>query len=448
MALLDRVRETISRYSMLPPPGPSAPLLGVALSGGGDSVALLHLLHRLGYPLHALHLNHLLRGAESDADESFVRSLCGSLSIPLTVRRSDPRAAFPSNLEAAGRSLRRAFFAESRAELHLHRIATGHSQTDQAETLLLRLLRGSSPRGLAAILPITRESLIRPLLDVPREEIRDWLLAEGLPFRDDATNADTSRLRARVRHTLLPVLARDYNPSAIPALARLASLAYEDERYWAALTRKLFPRFFTPAPFGAFTADAAALLRTPPALRRRLLRAALDRARLPCGELSHHHIARALAILPRASASATLPGVILRRSFHLLHIAPALPPPAGRVLIEGPGSYPFPGGELHLQLRVYNTDGRGLDRSILDGPLSLSGWKPGDGYRPLGAARRVKLTVLFQNARIPSWERPFWPILRWNDEIVWSRLFGPAAEFAAASDAAASVGVHIALSSG
>ncbi len=434
---------------MLPPPGPSAPLTGVALSGGGDSTALLHILHRLGYRLHALHLNHLLRGAESDADESFARSLCAALSIPITVRRADPRDASPSNLEAAGRRLRRDFFAESGVQLRLHRIATGHSQTDQAETLLLRLLRGASPRGLASILPVTREGLIRPLLGHSREELRAWLLSEGLPFRDDASNHDTSRLRARARHTLLPVLARDFNPAAVAAISRLASLAYEDERYWAALTRKLFPRYFTPAAFGALTADAGALLRAAPALRLRLLRAALDAVRIPAGELSHHHLERVLAILPRTSASATLPGVLLRRSFHLLHIAPAPPPPShGRVHIEGPGPHPFPGGEIHLQLRVYNTDGRGLDRSILDHPLLLSVWKPGDAYRPLGAARRTKLKVLFQNARIPSWERPFWPILWWDDQIVWSRLFGPAAEFAAPRDADVSVGVQVTLSSG
>ncbi|MBN8733924.1 MAG: tRNA lysidine(34) synthetase TilS, partial [Acidobacteria bacterium] len=222
---------------MLPPPGPSLAPIGVALSGGGDSVALLHILHRLGYPLHALHLNHLLRAAESDADEHFVRQLCRSLAIPLTLHRADA-AASGANIEAAGRRLRRDFFASSLAQLSLLRVATGHTQSDQAETLLFRLLRGAGPRGLAAILPVTREGLIRPLLDLSRDDLRAWLAAEALPFRDDSSNTDTSRLRNRIRLSLLPALSRDYNPAVAPALSRFAHLAFLDERYWTNLTRR------------------------------------------------------------------------------------------------------------------------------------------------------------------------------------------------------------------
>ncbi|MEP7363166.1 MAG: tRNA lysidine(34) synthetase TilS [Acidobacteriota bacterium] len=413
--------------------------LGVALSGGGDSVALLHILLRLGYPLHALHLNHLLRGKESDRDEQFVRDLCVSLGVPLDVRRTDASAP-GGNLESAGRHLRRTFFVDSMTTHALSRIALGHTRSDQSETVLFRLLRGSAPRGLAGILPVTREGLIRPLLDLSREEVRAWLTSENLTWRDDSTNLDTSRQRSRLRHSLLPALARDYNPAVEEALARLAQLSYEDERYWESLTSRLLAKYFQQGPAGSLTATAPTIAKLPSALRRRLLRAAMNAVRDPGPELTFDHIEQALAILASPSASATLPGLLLERSFDRLRIAQPSPPHAPtQTTLPGPGRWPVPGGEFILHLRVYNTDGSGLDPAILDQPLFVRGWRPGDGYRPRGAARRLKLKELFQRARIPSWERSNWPILWMNDRIVWSWQFGPAAEFTAAPTAARSV---------
>lgn len=437
--LLERVRETISRYNMPAPGGSGNARLGVALSGGGDSVALLHILLRLGYPLYALHLNHLLRGEESERDEQFVRRLCVSLGVPLDVRCADA-AAPGGNLELAGRRLRRIYFADAMAAHSLTHVALGHTRSDQAETVLFRLLRGSGPRGLAGILPMTREGLIRPLINLSREEIRGWLKAEGLAWREDTTNLDTSRQRSRIRAVTLPALARDHNPEVEQALARLAQLSYDDERYWEALTRRLLARHFHPGPAGSLVATAPAVAKLPLAVRRRLLRAAMDSVREPGPELGFDHINQALSLLTSPSASATLPGLVLERSFDRLRVS--RPNPAAAIHdtpLRGPGRWPVAGGEFILDLRVYNTDGSGLDPAILDQPLFLRGWKPGDGYRPEGAARRLKLKELFQRARVPSWERPSWPILWMNDRIVWSWQFGPAAEFAAAASAAQSV---------
>ena len=426
---------------MLPSPGPSQPGVGIALSGGGDSVALLHILLRLGYRVHALHLNHLLRGEESERDEQFVRDLCVSLGVPLDVRRADASAS-GGNLELAGRCLRRQYFADAMAALPLACVALGHTRSDQAETVLFRLVRGSAPRGLAGILPVTREGLIRPLIEISRDEIRDWLAAEGLSWRDDSTNTDTARHRNRIRSVTLPALAREHNPEVEQALARLAHLSYEDERYWETLTSRLLARHFQPGPAGSLVADTPSIAKLPAALRRRLLRAALNAVREPGPELGFDHIERAHALLSTPSASATLPGLLLERSFDRLRIArPAPPPPVFETPLPGPGRWPVPGGDFVLHLRVYNTDGSGLDPAILDRPLSLRGWRPGDAYRPEGAARRIKLKELFQRSRIPSWERPFWPILWESDRIVWAWQFGPAAEYAAAPSAARSVAV-------
>ena len=426
------------------PEGPGAgnggaPSLGVAVSGGGDSVALLHILVRLGYRVHALHLNHLLRGEESERDEQFVRALCVSLGVPLEIRRADV-AAVGGNLEAAGRRLRRRFFTETMAVHALTHVAIGHTRSDQAETVLSRMVRGTGPRGLAGILPVTREGIIRPLIDVSREEVRRWLRDEGLAWREDASNLDTTRQRSRIRRELLPMLARDYNPEVEQALARLARVAHEEERYWAALTRRLLARHFASAAAGALVGETKPIQSLPLALRRRLMAAALHAVRGPGHELGFDHIEQALALLAAASGSATLPGVLVERSFDRVRIVrPGAVLAAPDTRLRGPGRWAVPGGEFVLHLRVYNTDGSGLDRAILDRPLHLRGWKPGDGYRPEGAARRLKLKELFQRARIPSWERPSWPILWMDDRIVWSWRFGPAAEFAAAASAAESV---------
>jgi len=171
--LLDQVAATIFRYNMLPP----GARVGVAVSGGADSVCLLHLLIRMGWPVHVLHMNHGLRGAESEADERFVTELAASLGVEFERSEGMPGLG---NLEAAARERRLEFFQAARVRLRLAAVATGHTRTDQAETVLFRAMRGTGPGGLAGILPVTREGLVRPLLGVGREEVRAWLQGEGL----------------------------------------------------------------------------------------------------------------------------------------------------------------------------------------------------------------------------------------------------------------------------
>ena len=229
--VLERVRKTITRYSMLP----RGARVAVAVSGGADSMCLLRVLLDLaaecGVDLSVAHFNHQLRGAESAADERAVAELAGRLDLPFYRAEGNVRAA-KGNLEQAARRARQTFFAELMAAGKVDRVALGHTRDDQAETVLFRFLRGAGLAGLAGIYPATADGYVRPLIDVTRAEVEAFLGARGIPWRDDSTNLDLSFARNRIRHALLPQLAGEWNPMLRESLARMADLAHEEERWW------------------------------------------------------------------------------------------------------------------------------------------------------------------------------------------------------------------------
>lgn len=398
--------------------------LGVGVSGGADSVALLHALARLGYELTVLHVNHRLRGAESDGDEAFVEALARRLGLAYEAERVTVAAA-GGNLEAAARAARREFFTVARARHGLAAVAVGHTRSDQAETVLFRILRGAGNRGLRGILPVTREGVVRPLIEVSRGEVRAWLEMLGESWREDASNADARFARNRIRGGLLPELAREWNPRIEEALGHLAALAYEEERYWDRVTRAAFGRLFWEE-CGGWVAEEAALGRLPRALARRVVGEALRRVRVRGHEVEFGHIE---AALDAGKRRVSLPGAEVERSFERVRIAA---PGAGRcsyrVVVDRAGEFAGPWGRIRVETGVYNQGGSSL-KDLFAGGLILRSWRPGDAYRPAAAARPVKLKDLFQRARIPSWQRPSWPVLTKGEEILWAKQFGPAEGF-------------------
>ena len=209
----------------------------VALSGGGDSVALLHLLIKIsddfGISIEAAHLNHSLRGKESDKDESFCRDLCSSLNIPLTVERlkAGEISLNEGSIETAAREARMAFLKRAAMRGNIIRIATGHTLDDQAETILQRMIRGTGPTGLTGILPVRENLWVRPVLCAYREEVRNYLDRMGISYREDSTNQDTSFFRNRIRHELLPLLRERFSPNITSVLSRMSELARIQEDY-------------------------------------------------------------------------------------------------------------------------------------------------------------------------------------------------------------------------
>jgi tRNA(Ile)-lysidine synthase len=440
--LLQRIIHTIDRYGMLHP----AQRIGVAVSGGADSVCLLHALIELAprwdLRFHVLHLNHGLRGEESRADAEFVRNLANCLGLPVTIRTADLNA--PSdNLEQAARRARLAFFREMIASRVVDRVATGHTRSDQAETVLFRFLRGSGTAGLAGIRPVTPPGIIRPLMDVDRSEVEQFLRNRKIAWRDDSTNTSRRFVRNRIRHELLPQLARDWNPAIAETLAHTADWALEEESWWESEIDRVAHGCLVEQQ-GAVLARADAIAGLPLAVARRVVRRALQMVKGDLRRIDFHHIAAVIGLAARIGHGRVhLPDVQVVRSFDWLRFSSRNSDDRAYALpVTVPGIFPIPHSEFALSLEliekregskkfdcVYNGE-MGLDWPRLSGSLELRNWKPGDQYQPLHGGSQ-KLKTLFQQARVPIWERRGWPILTDGTAIVWARRFGPAAGVAA-----------------
>jgi tRNA(Ile)-lysidine synthase len=395
----------------------------------------LHVLRELGIQVVGVaHVNHKLRGEDSEADERFVAAMSREMDLRFYSIAADCSVG---NLEQTARRARRAFFHDLIRQDHTDRIALGHTRDDQAETVLFRMLRGSGLAGLAGILPVTAEGLFRPLLGVTRSEVEAYLRQRGIPWREDASNRQVKFARNRIRHELLPRLKQDWNPRLDVALAQMADLAYEEERWWAAEVARCAKQLLVISP-GAVEAPASELAKLPRALARRLVRHAIRQAKGSLRGVEFSHIEDVLE-LPEAGGKAELPGIHVIRSFDWVRLeVPGSTPRLGDGEVEVPGKRLAPDGNSMICLDVIRRkqDSRAcatlkadLYFRTIPERLFLRGWKPGDRYRPVGHAGDWKLKELFQRMRIPSWRRPFWPILCMGDKILWARDFGPAAEY-------------------
>jgi tRNA(Ile)-lysidine synthase len=455
--MLERVAEFIARHGMFE----TGQRAGVAVSGGPDSVFLLHALHELAprwnLKLSLVHIEHGIRGAASLADAEFVRSLASSFALPFHVRSADV-ASMADNLEQAARNVRHGFYKELLSGGVLDRIATGHTQNDQAETVLYRILRGSGLAGLAGILPVTEEGLVRPLLEIERRHIETWLRDRKLEWRQDETNQDLSYARNRLRREVLPLLRAHFNPQLDSVLSHLAALARDEESYWKAeLDRHRLSPPETPV------LNISELSNLPPAAARRLVRRVIERIKGDLRQVDFDHVEAVLdmARSPKGHQRTQLPGVDVLRSFEWVRFAASGWASGSKydfsLPLGVPASVELPRSRTRITLQilekaelgeVYGTVVDDLDwqrvsvcKGVPSG-LELRNWRPGDQYRRVGRSKREKIKALFQKARVPLWERSKWPIITWNGVILWSRCFGPAAEFAA--DAASRVVLRVA----
>ena len=309
--------------------------VAVAVSGGSDSVGLAWLLAELSArdrgPAVAglLHVNHLLRGSESDADEAFCRALADRLELPIAVARVDVAAHARDarvSIEVAARDARYGFFESALPSLGATLVATGHTMDDQAETVLLRLLRGAGTRGLSGI-RARRDNVIRPLLHCRRADVRNLLVSRGETWREDVSNNDVSIARNRVRHELMPVVT-GIAPGGVRALARLALQAQDDEAALMRAATDFGPSLVlsTGEGNGGVEVDAVMLSLMPPALARRLIRAfAADVA--PGRNLASKHLeaVRSLAASDKLVGHLDLPGVAVAKRDGRLVLTPVAP---------------------------------------------------------------------------------------------------------------------------
>jgi tRNA(Ile)-lysidine synthase len=412
----------------------------IALSGGADSVAMLHALHRLGgYPLTAAHLNHRLRGAESDRDEHFVRELCTRLQVELIVERADSLLG-SSNLEERGRDLRHEFLNRVADRIAARRIALAHHADDQAETVMMRLLRGSGVAGLAAMTSTGPGRIVRPLLALPREQILAYLDAIGAAYVTDSSNLSPAILRNRIRHELIPLLEREYAPRLSRRLPELASEMRSLNDYLAGEAgRELHRRQHSPARLDLNGFDqlhpalANAMLREW--LRsllgdlRRVYRDDIDRIRRLCEAAAPGSVAElaggwrlrceyAVAVLERAPTT----GVT---SFEIDLACDAVTdvPAAGFTftahLLQHDTNF---SREALIPSAIHRADHSMealFDADEISSPLLVRDFRYGDRIEPFGMTGTRKVHDVFIDGKVPRQRRATWPIVETRNRILW-----------------------------
>lgn len=318
--LIQQISPLVQEYDMLP----DHSVILCAVSGGADSVCLLHVLweqrQKAGFSLHAAHYNHQLRGEASQEDAAFVSALCRQLDIPCHMGSGDVRRAAESSgqgLEETARRMRYEFLQETADALGADRIATAHTADDNVETILMRLVRGSGLAGLCGI-PPRRGTIVRPFLAVSRQDILAYLDKHRLPHREDESNGDLTYTRNRLRHQVLPVL-RDLNPSLCSTVSAAARSLRQDNDYLNAAAARSRGVLQTAGKNRVVSRQA--LLALPPALSSRLIYGALDELGVGRKDISAVHIAAIFRLLEREDPSGriTLPrGIVVQRVYEEL----------------------------------------------------------------------------------------------------------------------------------
>ncbi len=386
-------------------------VVGVAVSGGPDSVCLLDVLLKLrdefGIALRVLHVNHRLR-PESDGEEQFVRELAAARGLEFL---SDHPVLEEGNLEEAARNARLRFFHRAPCD----KVATGHTLSDQAETVLFRLLRGTGVRGLSGIRPVCGR-LVRPLLAVSRTAVAAWVAEQRLAFREDSSNGSRQFARNRIRLDLLPQLEHDWNPRLTETLAHMAAIAADEEALLESLTPAVAGTSGQPV-----IVRAAELASLPPALERRYLRRIIAAVKGDLRRIDSAHIEAVRTMAPGHSR-VILPGVDVLRSFEWVRFGTEVSDKQWRnwsIPLEKPGEHTVPGtGFVSVnwpsEQDAYNEGG----------PLYLRNWRPGDALLREEGHPPERLKLLFQEFRIPLWQRRHWPVVAHGEEVVWAGRFG------------------------
>ncbi|HUY13271.1 MAG TPA: tRNA lysidine(34) synthetase TilS [Terriglobia bacterium] len=422
--------------------------LGVAVSGGPDSILLLDFMGQfaaeVGLCISVVHFNHRLRGDESTRDESFVSSVAANLKVEFIRAEADvARVARLSrrNLEATARELRYRFFYSLVRQGRLDKIATAHTANDQAETVLLRLLRGAGTRGLGGIHPVLDGVIVRPFLGVTRREVEDVIRSRQLEFRTDSSNLDLRFLRNRIRQKLLPLLEAEFNPAMVLHLKQLADHMRGDEDLLDQQAREL-ARPWRRREGREERIPLRALGGLPRALQVRVLRQMAASAFGQRPALSSGQFESLLRFIVTGGSGKRLllaGGLEVRRdfdwiTFELSHSEASAEPYSYSVPMPGVLAVPALGVKFRFEVaenpktkvkdKAYNNGSVvKLDMGKMQGSLILRNWRAGDRFQPQGRRRSCKLKELFQDMKIPAARRKIWPVIEDGKEIVWVRGF-------------------------
>lgn len=451
--LLQTVLRAISRFSMLTP----GDRVLVAVSGGPDSVALLHLLLRIApeysLALGVAHLNHGLRGRASDRDEEFTSALARTHDLPFHGGRRNVKALRrikKLSPEEAARKARHDFLAEIRRAEGYRRLALGHHADDNAELVLMRLIQGGGPAGTAGMAPVRDDGLIRPLIEARRTDIEAFLRTEGIGWVADESNADPRFLRNRIRSRLIPLLREEFNPAVVDAVNRYAEIRREEEAWLSGLTRDMAESCTSPSIEAGSEAEAGTegrvlsvprLRNLPMAPRRRVVRRTLEVVRGHLRRIALDHVDAVLSLLDGDGRHRRLdlPGrVRVARTGEELRIRRLAVPlrnagasaPAFAYEMEGPGVLALSEIDARLSLSIIP---RPSDRDVRHAgqhvaffdmkkfrfPLVVRNARPGDRFTPLGMCGSQSVSDFLINRKIPLPDRPRCPVLLSGNRIIW-----------------------------
>ena len=445
--LFHTAEQTIRTYKMLNP-GDSV-LVGV--SGGQDSVALLHVLRslapRFDIRLGIAHLNHCLRGKDSDDDAEFVASLAKKYKMPYYVRKTNVESyqrMKKLSPEEAARDVRYDFYHQTAGKHGFDKIALAHHADDNAELVLMYLFRGSGLTGSSGIPPVREGKFIRPLIHLTKAEITDYIAENKLGYVTDSSNDDTGFLRNRIRHDLMPLLRAFYNPRISRALNRFSLIAKAEDEWIESLTDDLLKACVADEGRQEISLSIPKLENLHVAARRRIVRKAVHRIRGSLRRITYAHTEAVLKLLQKGPvhAESDLPdGIRVRRNREILVFSKIRPEkekagdiPPFEYEVREPGILFI--AEIGAYMKFSGTDARGLpdfgeqgaekhpsaayfDMDKLSFPMTVRNFRHGDRFAPFGMGGTQKVKKYFANNKVPREERAKCPILLSNGKIIW-----------------------------
>lgn len=435
-SLTEAMLRTIRRFSMLE----RGDQVLCAVSGGPDSVTLLHALWSLrddlGISLYVAHLNHSFRGVESDGDAEYVCDLAANLGLECVVEKVDVpeiQRTLRLSAEEAARMVRYEFLERAADDIGARRIALGHTADDQVETVFLNLFRGAGVDGLAGMPPV-RGKIIRPLIEIRRSDVEGYVEANHLHPRTDATNLLATYTRNRLRLELLPLLRREFNPEIDAAVLRLSELAREDTTYLNMEAGEALNRLTLGRDENSISLDSGGLAACPLALRRRVIREAVRAVRGELADVGFVHVEELIRLLDAgADFEYELPrGALVQRTRMALTVLSSRPSEqpiiyCHELAVPGKTIVPEIGAEIESDLsttKIEHMRPRGsaeivLDYGAISGKLVVRNWEPGDRIRPLGLHGSKKIQDLFTDSKIPREVRHRVPLVVDGEKVVW-----------------------------
>lgn len=427
-----KVKKIIERYNMFSP----GDRVLVGVSGGPDSVCLLHILNRcrkdMALSLHVVHINHGIRKRESKREEKFVSHLAGRMGLPITVKSLDvPSYARRKKLtvEEAARDMRYSAFEQLAGKLNAKKIALGHTASDQVETVLMHLLRGSGPQGLSGIPPVRKlgsTAVVRPLIEVNREEILNYLKKNKLTFCLDSSNRKTEYFRNRIRLKLLPLLRKNYNENIDGALLRLSEILKEENAYWERVVERVLGKVVSWEA-EKILIDFKRFLRYNVIVQRRVL------YRLFGGIVSLSQIEAIRSLAQKSSQGKRVYlgkrfSVRKEGDFLIFSSSPERRFKKFNYPLRVPGKNEIEGLDLTLNTRIVDfrpVSDKGANTAYFDvdkinfKKLLLRNRREGDRFRPFGLRGTKKLSDFFIDRKIPRRLRDRVPLLVEGEDILW-----------------------------